>query len=69
MLLNEGRAHLFGIVEVELIVSNETRNGVSAVVDLAEESKERDKVEELAVFLVVVPRNYRHSLFWLEHVG
>ena len=67
--VNEDVADLFGELEIDHVVLNESLDGVSAVVDLGQLNEQRDQVVQLPVLRVIVPRDDRHGLFGHQHVG
>ena len=68
LLLDQRCTNLFGPDKVYCIVFNDSRDSFPAVVDLWQLDEQRNKVEQLSIFRVVVPRDNRYSAFWLKHV-
>jgi hypothetical protein len=57
------------MVKVYHIVFNESLYCFPHVINLRELDEQRNEVSKLPVFWIVIPRNNRHGLFWLQHVG
>ena len=68
LLIEQSLADLLGVTNVNLVISNESGDGVSAVIDLAHHRQEGNQINQLTVLGVIVPGNNWHSLFWLQHV-
>ena len=41
--------------EVDLVIAHEVLDSISAIVDLAELDEERDQVEKLLIFRIIIP--------------
>ena len=62
-------AHHLCSQEIDLVVADEVLDGFSAIVDLAELDEQRDQVEKLLIFNIIVPRNNWNGLLRLQHVS
>ena len=67
--LKEFGADLLGPAKVNRVVSNEPRNGFSAVIYLGQLNEQRNQIKELSVLGIIVPTDDWHSALWLQHIG
>ena len=69
LLVQKRVVDLLGQVEVHGVVLYESRDSLSAVVNLTQLDEHRNEVEQLPVVGVIVPGNDGHCALWLQHVG
>lgn len=69
LLFNESCADLIGPLVLNRVVLHKASDCFSTVVDLAELDQQRNHVEQVTIFHVVVPRQNRNGLLGLKHVG